>query len=152
MSRVVVNEIEAKVGNDISFNDTVKIDTIKGKTTAGSVSIQGEGTATTNMQQGLCKAWSNLQGKSTASIVDSFNTSSMSDQGTGLYNTVFTNNMNNDDYCATGAAGEYVDNGGNRSLGLRARATTGINVRGFYDGNSAADLEDLNVATHGDLA
>ena len=35
MSRVVVNEIEAKVGNDITFNDTVKIDTIKGKTTAG---------------------------------------------------------------------------------------------------------------------
>ena len=40
MSRVVVNEIEAKVGNDISFNDTVKIDTIKGKTTAGSIDVQ----------------------------------------------------------------------------------------------------------------
>ena len=53
MSRVVVNEIEAKVGNDITFNDTVKIDTLKGKTTAGSVTVQGEGTATTNLQQGL---------------------------------------------------------------------------------------------------
>ena len=135
-----------------SGGNPVQINQLRGIDTAGSIAIQGEGTATTNLQQGLCKAWSNLQGKSTASIVDSFNTSSMSDQGTGLYNTVFTNNMNNDDYCATGAAGEYVDNGGNRSLGLRARATTGINVRGFYDGNSAADLEDLNVATHGDLA
>ena len=135
-----------------SGGNPVQVNQLRGIDTAGSIAIQGEGTATTNLQQGLCKAWSNLQGKSTASIVDSFNTSSMSDQGTGLYNTVFTNNMNNDDYCATGAAGEYVDNGGNRSLGLRARATTGINVRGFYDGNSAADLEDLNVATHGDLA
>ena len=135
-----------------SGGNPVQVNQLRGIDTAGSITIQGEGTATTNLQQGLCKAWSNLQGKSTASIVDSFNTSSMSDQGTGLYNTVFTNNMNNDDYCATGAAGEYVDNGGNRSLGLRARATTGINVRGFYDGNSAADLEDLNVATHGDLA
>ena len=36
MSRVVVNEIEAKVGNDITFNDSVKIDTIKGKTAAGT--------------------------------------------------------------------------------------------------------------------
>ena len=121
-------------------------------TTSGDVNVKGEGTNTTNLRQGLAKAWCNIQGKSTASIVDSFNTASMTDAGTGLYNTVFTNNMSNDDYCATGAAGEYVDNGGNRSLGLRARATTGINVRGFYDGNSASDLEDLNVATHGDLA
>ena len=100
----------------------------------------------------MAKSWCNIQGKSTASIVDSFNTASMTDAGTGLYDTVFTNNMSNDDYCATTAAGEYVDNGGNRMCGLRARATTGINIRAFYDGNSAADLEDLNVATHGDLA
>ena len=131
----------------------LKVDTITGVTTAGSVAVTGEGNSTTtNLQQGLCKAWCNLQGKSTASIVDSFNTASMTDAGTGLYDTVFTNNMNNNDFCASGAAGEYVDDGGNRSLGLRVRATTGINVRGFYDGNSASDLEDLNVATHGDLA
>ena len=37
MSRVVVNEIEAKVGNDITFNDTVKIDTLKGKTAAETI-------------------------------------------------------------------------------------------------------------------
>ena len=42
MSRVVVNEIQAKVGNDISFNDTVKIDTLKGKTTAGTITLQCE--------------------------------------------------------------------------------------------------------------
>ena len=57
MSRVVVNEIQAKVGNDISFNDAAKIDTLKGKTTAGSIAVQGEGANTTNLQQGLCKHW-----------------------------------------------------------------------------------------------
>ena len=131
-------------------NGTIAFDTL---TTSDSVNTGTEKSIDTSyLFNGVAKAWCNLQGKSTASIVDSFNTASMTDAGTGLYDTVFTNNMANDDYCATGAAGEYVDNGGNRSLGLRARATTGINVRGFYDGTSAADLEDVNVATHGDLA
>ena len=79
MSRVVVNEIEAKVGNDVTFNDTVKIDTIKGKTTAGSVTVQGENTATTNLQQGLLKAWANLDGSGTIAILDSFNVSGATD-------------------------------------------------------------------------
>ena len=35
----------------------LNVDTIKGKTTEGSVTIQGEGTATTNLQQGLAKMW-----------------------------------------------------------------------------------------------
>ena len=37
----------------------LNVDTIKGKTTEGSISIQGEGSATTNLQQGLAKAWVN---------------------------------------------------------------------------------------------
>ena len=60
MSRVVVNEIQAKVGNEISFNDAARIDTLKGKTTAGSLSIQCEGAHTTNLQQGLAKCWTNF--------------------------------------------------------------------------------------------
>ena len=69
MSRVVVNQIEAKVGNDITFNDTVKIDTIKGKTTAGSIDVTGEGNSTTtNLQQGLAKCWCHSDNTSTPSI------------------------------------------------------------------------------------
>ena len=131
-------------------NGTIAFDTL---TTSDQVNTNSEKSIDTSyIFNGVAKSWCNLQGKSTASIVDSFNTASMTDAGTGLYDTAFTNNMVNNDFCATGASGEYVDNGGNRSLGLRVRATTGINVRGFYDGNSAADMEDLNVATHGDLA
>ena len=93
MSRVVVNEIEAKVGNDISFNDTVKIDTIKGKTTAGSVTVQGEGTSTTNLQQGLNKVWFTLGMDAVQD--DSFNCSSVDDDGTGDFGIHFTNAFNN---------------------------------------------------------
>ena len=93
MSRVVVNEIEAKVGNDITFNDTVKIDTVKGKTTAGSVTVQGEGTATTNLQQGLNKVWFTLGMDAVQD--DSFNCSSVDDDGTGDFGIHFTNAFNN---------------------------------------------------------
>ena len=93
MSRVVVNEIEAKVGNDITFNDTVKIDTIKGKTTAGSVTVQGEGSATTNLQQGLNKVWFTLGMDAVQD--DSFNCSSVDDDGTGNFGIHFTNAFNN---------------------------------------------------------
>ena len=93
MSRVVVNEIEAKVGNDITFNDTVKIDTIKGKTTAGSVTVQGENTNTTNLQQGLNKVWFTLGVDAVQD--DSFNCSSVDDDGTGDYGVHFTNAFNN---------------------------------------------------------
>ena len=80
MSRVVVNEIQAKVGNDISFNDAAKIDTLKGKTTAGSITVQGENNATTNLQQGLAKAWGQFDGEITTPVLESsFNSSSITD-------------------------------------------------------------------------
>ena len=103
MSRVVVNEIEAKVGNDITFNDTVKIDTIKGKTTAGSVTVQGEGTNTTNLQQGLLKTWSFFD-VTTDDIHDSFNVASLTDTGSGATTTAYTNNMASINYAPMGGS------------------------------------------------
>ena len=131
----------------------LKVDTLTGVTTAGSISVTGEGNSTTtNLQQGLAKSWLNFNGTGTIAILDSFNIASLSDAGTGLYNSVFTSNMNNNDFSASGAAGENDDSGGNRSLGLRAKATTGCNSRGFRDGVSADDVADMNVTIHGDLA
>jgi hypothetical protein len=79
---------------------TIIIDTITGKSTAttvtigstpvvsasaNSLTIRGEGTAQTSIQQGLAKAWVNLDGSGTISALDSFNTSSVSDTDTGSY-------------------------------------------------------------------
>ena len=77
----------------------LRVDNLKGSTTGGSINVLGEGTsATTNLQQGLCKAWVNLNGTSTISTRDSFNISGTTDNATGTYTHAFTNNMNNDDY------------------------------------------------------
>ena len=87
----------------------------------GQITAQGEGTATTNLQQGLVKSWSSVnQDSSTQSIEDSFNVSSISDGGTGKTTNSFTNNMNNAFYSVTlaqqdgggynDAASTHVDN------------------------------------------
>ena len=77
---------------------TVILDTITGKSTAttitigstpvvsasaNSMTIRGEGSAQTSIQQGLCKAWVKLNGTGTVAINNSFNTSGITDEGTG---------------------------------------------------------------------
>ena len=71
----------------------LNVDTIKGKSSETSISIQGEGSATTNLQQGLCKAW--IMQEDGTTVHDSFNQASLTDNGTGDYKVTLTNNMNN---------------------------------------------------------
>ena len=47
----------------------------------------------------VAKAWINYNGTGTVAIRDSFNVSSLTDDGNGLYTITFTNAMSNDDYC-----------------------------------------------------
>mgnify|MGYP000652951312 CR=1 FL=1 len=62
---------------------TLKINTLTGVTTAGSIAVTGEGNSTTtNLQQGLCKAWCDLI-STHDSYNDSFNFSSLTDNGAG---------------------------------------------------------------------
>ena len=75
---------------------TLKANTFTGTTSAGSIVVTGEGgVQTTNLQQGLAKAWNNVT-QGTSAIQDSFNISSISDDSTGTYTQNYTNNMNND--------------------------------------------------------
>ena len=69
----------------------LKVDTITGVTTAGSVVVTGEGNSTTtNLQQGLAKSW--WQYDQTNNQTDgSFNVSSISDDSTGIYTPTLTN-------------------------------------------------------------
>ena len=50
---------------------TLLLNTLTGKTSAGSIVVTGEGgSETTNMQQGLCKAWINFTGITTTADYD----------------------------------------------------------------------------------
>jgi len=103
---------------------TIIVDTLTGKSTAttitigstpvvsasaNSLTIRGEGSAQTSIQQGLLKAWCNYD---QASVNDSFNVGSVTDNGTGDYAIVFTNNMANINFSGGGLgvhdAGSYT--------------------------------------------
>ena len=78
----------------------LKVDTITGVTTAGSIAVTGEGNSTTtNLQQGLCKAWARLDPNT---LQDSFNTASILDNGTGDFEFNYTNSMGNANYSVVG--------------------------------------------------
>ena len=107
---------------------------------------------TSYVYNGSAKVWINFNGTSTIAIRDSFNVTSITDGGTGLYTVTIANDMSSDDYSTTGAAGEEDDMGGNRSLGLRARTAGSQNLRGFRDGVAADDMVEMHIHIMGDLA
>ena len=93
-----------------SGGNNVKINQLSGIDTAGSISVQGEGSATTNLQQGLSKCWCLFEGDGTPAITDSFNITLTTDNGTGDYTFAITNNMSNGNYCVP--CGTVKDTGG----------------------------------------
>ena len=75
----------------------LKVNTLTGVTTAGSIVVTGEGNSTTtNLQQGLAKSWVNHT--DAAAITDSLNVASGTDNSTGNYDLTFTNPMANATY------------------------------------------------------
>ena len=88
---------------------TLKTNTLTGTSTAGSIAVTAEGNSTTtNLQQGLAKAW--LLGGNDASLTDNFNIASGTDNGTGDYSYNITNDMANATYSICSQAANEVAN------------------------------------------
>jgi hypothetical protein len=137
----------------------LKVDTLTGVTTAGSISVTGEGNSTTtNLQQGLIKSWMNLDGDlSTPAVLDSFNTSSIEDVSAGRYTQIVTNAFSNANYSTT--IGPDACDGGSTDMHSavynsgRATTTTNVHVVGLTtNGGAFADLEHICAMSAGDLA
>jgi len=138
----IANAVKAEVDS----SGHVKLDTVKGYTSAASISVVGEGgSTTTNLQQGLCKAWTQFNGTGTIGTQDTFNRSGLTDNGTGNYILTFANNMGNDDY-AGGAIGNASQ------MSFESVSTSQVNL---LVSNSSGTLSDVSIVTftvHGDLA
>ena len=125
----------------------LKVDTLTGVTTAGSISVTGEGNSTTtNLQQGLTKVWVRFNGTSTVAVNDSLNVSGLTDHGTGDYQVNFTNNMGNVNYANTSNS--------NNAHALNGNANSADNLRvGTYNsGTSLIDSSRVMSDANGDLA
>jgi hypothetical protein len=87
----------------------IAIDKLKGVTAAGSMLVVGEGgTNTTNLQQGLAKAWTIFGNDAVAD--DSFNIASATDVATGKWRHVKTSVMANTTYSVVGSTGFEIGN------------------------------------------
>ena len=130
----------------------LKVDTITGVTTAGSIAVTGEGNSTTtNLQQGLCKAWSNLDGDaSTPASRDSFNIGSVTDTAAGNYTNNFTSNMSNDDFSAS-TDSQDAGTRTNVHSSFESQSTSGIQIHHF-EGGSGTDTNRVGTIVAGDLA
>ena len=134
---------------------TLKINTLTGVSTAGSIAVTAEGNSTTtNLQQGLAKQWA-FYNQTTPAVGDSFNTASITDASTGLQTINFTNNMSSTNYATSGVAVDI----GSTNLAVSGRVTFAtsnyqLNSVNLADGqhNNRVDPDDASFIAHGDLA
>ena len=133
----------------VSFG-TLKADTLT-HSTAGSL-------ATNYVVNGSAKAWVNFDGSASgAASADSFNESSMTDNGTGDHTFTMSNAMSNANY-SSNVTGSNKSGAANHGMTMinksqAAPTTTALRVRGAnLADNSSQDLEIICIAIHGDLA
>ena len=112
--------------------------------TADGVTI---GTAGIN-QARIAKAWVNFNGSGTVAIRDSYNVSSITDDGTGKYKVNFSTAMSDINYSAV-VDGKYAESGDAvyNTVGFLRRiatATSYIGVRGI-GGNASSSFDDLTT-------
>ncbi len=135
----------------------LKVDTLTGVTTAGSIDVTGEGNSTTtNLQQGLAKLWCKFDQVNSNAINDSFNLSSVTDTAGGRYSLNFTNNMASANYSTVGTshhtANYYgVSTGPHTGDGL---STSLYAMRTINPANAGAlaDMSEISDSAFGDLA
>ena len=129
---------------------TLKTNTLTGTTSAGSIVVTGEGgSTTTNLQQGLAKCWCATEGDLiTANIQDSFNSTTVTDGGTGLITINYTNNMSAGTYAPhfTGINGDHIISGAGDVV------TSSCKFGHYTQANSVVDTPYGSYSMLGDLA
>ena len=125
----------------------LKVNKLTGVTTAGSISVTGEGNSTTtNLQQGLCKVFSRAS-STQDSILDSFNQSSSTDVGTGQFTVTFTNALSNSNIIMVTAGHSSAD----RNNTTRNISASSYDMQCFNQAGSTSDTQQSSAA-FGDLA
>ena len=124
----------------------LKVDALTGVTTAGSITVTGEGNSTTtNLQQGLAKAWVSKATDSSQSVAgDSFNGSSFTDIATGSSDITMINIMNNAEFCvqntSTSSYPYYGSATSTSKYRLRTVNSSGSSADGAKNGTVFGDL------------
>jgi len=128
----------------------LKVDTLTGVTTAGSIDVTGEGNSTTtNLQQGLAKMWCTHSQAASYTLDDSFNVGSIDDNGLGETTINFTNAPANANYAVnitSGHANQRTIFNSNNTTRVKCETKEVDNV------TNPVDTADVCTTVHGDLA
>jgi hypothetical protein len=117
-------------------------------TAATTVPSEG-GAATTNLVQGLAKAWLHIN---TDTIEDSFNIASVADNGTGDHSPSLTNAMSNANYTVpSNVQLTFLGVAMNNHVSSSSYRTYSFYVNHGGGNNPAIDTQN-DSAIHGDLA
>ena len=153
MSEVILDTITGKsTATTITIGSTPVV-----SSSANSMTIRGEGTAQTSIQQGLIKGWINF-GTGSATNRDSFNHSSITDNATGDFSPVMTNAMSNINYSQTASMSRATDancdsiNTNNTTGGDVTPTTTTYRFGALQFGTGGVDVTYVNFQIAGDLA
>jgi len=152
MSEIILDTITGKsTATTITIGSTPVV-----SSSANSMTIRGEGTAQTSIQQGLAKAWIHVVADG-ASISDSFNISSHDDDGSGDGGININNDMSNNDYAITSMASDA----GASTVITTLELTQNTEATGSFDYETAYANSSTNrtnhdanrmIVIHGDLA
>jgi hypothetical protein len=133
----------------------IAIDKLKGASSAGSMTVVGEGgSTTTNLQQGLAKYFSRIN-LTAQTETKGFNSSSINDFGTGAFDLSFTNNFADANYSLAGNHNGVNGNTastvfGHDNSGLMS--TSQVNVVCFNVTDGRKDATECSTQIWGDLA
>ena len=149
MSTLVTNTI---TGLSTAANITIGSTPVV-SASANSLTIRGEGSNQTSIQQGIAKSWVNFNG-GTAASRDSHNVASLTDIATGNFTVNFTNNMSSANYSIAGAGGSSVSNNSllNVSAPAPEIATSGVGLDVTYVHGTADDAALICASVFGDLS
>jgi len=132
---------------------TLKINTLTGVSTAGSIAVTGEGNSTTtNLQQGLAKAFAWVDHKTDNAIDNGFNTASLTDTSAGISSVNITNAMAS----ASQVTGVTSYQSGTAQIsgtsGASMTSTTACKFVTNDTGSTGQEDTEYGMTLHGDLA
>jgi hypothetical protein len=128
-------------------NGTIAFDTLQ---TSGRITGTAKSVDTDFVVNGSVKAWTNFNGTGTIAVRESFNVSSLNDDGTGQYTVSFTNNMEDANFVphasanGRGSDNETYDAGVSIAIGTASGSMVSSSI-GIQNSNESGSNEDSTI-------
>ena len=132
------------IAGDSSGQITLAAPAVAGTTTLTLPATTG--TVLNDATVGVCRAWVNFNGTGTVAIRASFNVTSITDNGVGLYTVNFTTAMSDVNYAAIGTCNFEVDVGIPFNTRTLAVGSAGVETYRPSPYNTPVDVSTVSFA------